>query len=113
MGSYAVLREYKNDRHTQKLGWFSGSIKNIRNRARQCLDVANRNPNHAAYVVWWECHNGHNQAWFIDTAGLKIEKYPFPDGQQFRIFTKMESKRVVYHNEALNKEEFLLRLRTP
>lgn len=110
-GQYAVAREY-NGHFTQKIAWFTGAVKNIQNRASQCLDVAGRNPNHRAHLIWYSCHTGHNQAWYADTDGLKIEKYPYADGHAFRIYTKMGSKRVLFANERLNAEEYMLRVRT-
>lgn len=105
VGGRAVLRPDRKT-HFGKTAFYMGAVRNIRNRAGLCLDVAGVRNEHMSHLIWWKCHDGLNQAWYLDEAGLKPEKYPFKDGLEFRIISKMTNKRTLYWNQRLNAEEF-------
>ena len=109
-GRQAVLRPWISEPY-QKISFFPGTERNIRNNARLCLDVhggANENNRH---VIFWPCHSGANQGWYVERQGVEFPKYPLANGIRFQIKTLMQSGRVVYIAEKLNKGQRRLRIR--
>jgi len=90
----AVVRNYKAD-NLQKIRWFNGSRRNIRDLGRRCLDVHGNSNSNNRHVHWYKCHNGLNQGWTLDTKGVNYPPYPIKDGVKFQIKTKMNSKRPI------------------
>lgn len=66
IGVAATVRPYKNEIY-QKSAFYGGSRRNIRNNGQKCLDVHGGVNRHRRHVIFWNCHNGLNQAWYIDT----------------------------------------------
>jgi hypothetical protein len=64
-GNAAVMRQFKNE-NENRIKWFSGSRKNLRNNGGRCLDVHGGHNHENRHIHWWNCHNGLNQAWRID-----------------------------------------------
>jgi len=60
----AVVRPYKNEVY-QRLSYYSGTVKNLRNNAQKCLDVHGAVNAHKRHVIFYNCHNGANQGWFL------------------------------------------------
>jgi hypothetical protein len=56
-GYAAVTRPYKSQ-ITQKLRWFNGTKKTIRDVGSRCLDVYGGRNTHNMHIHWWKCHNG-------------------------------------------------------
>jgi hypothetical protein len=68
-GRAAVIAPWRN-RPNQKTAFYGGSRRNIRNAANMCLDVwGGRYNNNNMHTTWWTCHNGLNQAWWLDQKG--------------------------------------------
>jgi hypothetical protein len=59
IGVAAVARQYKNEVH-QRLSFYGGSRRNLRNVAQKCLDVHGGANRHRRHVIFWNCHNGLN-----------------------------------------------------
>jgi hypothetical protein len=69
--------------NTEKFQWFNGSKKNIRNNGFKCLDVHGGSNTHNRHVIFWNCHNGANQGWWVDQNGALFAKQPLEDGRRF------------------------------
>jgi hypothetical protein len=55
LGAAAVTRKYKGDQY-QKMRFYGGTKRNIRNKGNKCLDVG-RDVNNT-HVYWHSCRNG-------------------------------------------------------
>lgn len=64
-GNAANVRPWKNEIY-QRTAWYGGSRRNIRNLAGMCLDVHGNSNSNGRHLIWYTCHNGANQAWYID-----------------------------------------------
>jgi hypothetical protein len=64
IGRAAVIRPYINSVF-QRLAFYTGSRRNIRNNGAKCLDVHGGANRHMRHTTFWNCHNGLNQAWFL------------------------------------------------
>jgi hypothetical protein len=71
IGKHAVVRPYKNEVY-QRIAYYGGSVRNLRNNGQKCLDVAGGINRHRQHVIFWNCHNGVNQGWFLTS------KHPAP-----------------------------------
>ena len=72
-GYAAVVRQFKAE-GLQKMRWFSGSKRNIRDMGQRCLDVHGGHNQNKRHVHWYKCHNGKNQAWRIDRHGYRYPR---------------------------------------
>lgn len=61
----AAIRPYTGI-NQDRIRWYSGSRRNIRNNGQKCLDVHGKSNTDQRYVIYYNCHNGLNQAWWID-----------------------------------------------
>jgi hypothetical protein len=93
------------------IGYFRGARKNIRNGGGLCLDVAGGKNKNNQHLTFWPCHNGLNQAWFLDTRGIKYPLNPIRDGIKFQIKTRMAENRALFWHEAIAGGQFRLRIR--
>jgi hypothetical protein len=108
-GYPAVIGIYQGHMY-QKTSFFPGHTRNIRNAARLCLDVhGNSNSNHR-HTIWFRCHNGHNQRWFLDRKGVHYPRYPLNNGVRFQIKTIMPSKRAIIWHEHIGHHQYRLRI---
>lgn len=94
IGKVAVIRPFKGDVY-QRIMFFPGSRRNIRNRGEKCLDVWGGTNINKQHITWWSCHNGLNQAWFIDQRTNNLPSPPINDGVKFQIKTKMQGNRAL------------------
>ena len=106
-----VIRKYTGDQ-TEKIRWISGSFQNIKNNGHKCLDVHGGANDHNRHVIFYNCHNGLNQAWYLDQSTGSFNKQPFDDGVKFQIRSGMASSRVAYVAENIGGDQFILRIRT-
>jgi hypothetical protein len=93
-GYVAVTKKYKGE-DLQKIRWFSGSRRNIRDLGRRCLDVHGGSDSNNRHVHWWVCHNGLNQGWTVDTKGTQYPQYPLANKVRFTIRSRMQSGKTV------------------
>jgi len=84
----------------------------LRNNGQKCLDVHGKSNTNLRHCIFWNCHNGLNQAWYIDRRGVKYQRYPERDGVTFQIRTRMRSKRVLYVAEHIGAHQYRLRIQT-
>lgn len=108
-GNDAVARKYKNQSN-QKISFWVGKFRNVRNNGRQCLDVHGGRDVNKRHTVWWSCHNGLNQAWWIDTKAIKFPPFPLKDGLKFQIKSRMAGHRALHHSEAIGGDQLRLRI---
>ena len=78
----AVVRQYRGQM-LQKVRWFSGTRRTIRDVGQRCLDLPSMSPNYPVY--WKKCHGGQNQGWYIDRKGMNYPKQPLRPGVKFQI----------------------------
>jgi hypothetical protein len=106
VGRAAVVRAWRGEQQ-QRLHFYSGCKRNVRNDKGFCLDiVGGRNSNNQP-VTFWKCHNGDNQSWVISQIKLvtvkdhetKDGKFPIRPGQKFMIRSAMSGHRMLYSNE--------------
>lgn len=77
-----MVRDWINESF-QKIEWFTGPRRNIRNLGGKCLDVAGGKNADQQHVIWWNCHNGLNQAWKLERRGFTYSRNPLNDGIRF------------------------------
>jgi hypothetical protein len=106
----AVVRLYKAEPY-QKTLWFGGSRKNIRNFAGKCLDVHGGHNHQHRHTIFYNCHNGLNQAWYVDTKGTQFPRYPIKDGVKFQIKSRMSTNKALFWHEHIGGNQFRLRIR--
>ena len=106
----AVMRPWKKEQF-QRVTYFGGPNRNIRNNGRKCLDVHGGANEHNRHVIFYNCHNGLNQAWYLDRTGVKYSRYPIADGVLFQIKSAMQSKRALFYSEAISDKQYRLRIR--
>lgn len=94
----------------QQINFYGGSRRNLRNNAQKCLDVVGKSDSNNRHTTFNNCHNGLNQAWYIDRRGVRYHKYPQRDGVTFQIRTRMRSKRVLYVAEHIGSHQYRLRI---
>jgi hypothetical protein len=110
IGVAATIRRYENNQYVRHL-WFGGSRRNIRNLGKKCLDVHGGSNTHYRHVIFWNCHNGLNQAWYIDQRGVQYPRQPFNDGVRFQIRSKMSGGRALFWHEHIGGNQYRLRIR--
>jgi len=110
IGRYAVARPYVNT-HFQQMNWHTGNRRNIRNNAGYCLDVDGQHNVHNRHIIFWECHDGANQGWWLDTKDVYYHKYPLNDNVKFQIKTKGVGNRALFYHEHIGSNQYLLRVR--
>lgn len=79
----AVIRQYVINDATQRVSYFGGNRRNIKNGGGHCLDVHGNSNAHNRHVHWYSCHNGLNQGWTLDTKDVHFPKYPLKNGTPF------------------------------
>jgi hypothetical protein len=109
-GVAAVVRPFK-DMINQKIAFYGGAKQNVRALNNLCLDVWHARNSHHMHTTWWTCHNGMNQAWTIDTKGVKYPEQPLRDGVKFQIKSRMATNRALYWKEHIGGNQFRLRIR--
>lgn len=62
-----MIRPFKNEVY-QRIAYYKGHRQNIRNNGGKCLDVHGGSNTHRRHMIFWNCHKGLNQAWFLTTA---------------------------------------------
>jgi hypothetical protein len=110
-GYDAVIQPFRSNNYYQRMRIYGGSRRNIRNVLNKCLDVHGRSNTHHRHVIWWQCHNGSNQGWYIDRVGYRYPRYPLADGVKFQIKSRMPSNRALFWHEHIGSSQFRLRIR--
>jgi len=110
IGVAATIRAYKKEVY-QRAVFYGGARRNIRNMGQKCLDVHGNSNTHNRHVTFWNCHNGLNQAWYLDRKTIRYAKYPERDGVLFQIRTRMNSKRVLFAGEHIGGQQWRLRIK--
>lgn len=115
----AVARIYRNE-FWQRIHWKGGNRRNIQNngfglsgRTRGCLDVRGAQDRHNNYLIWHKCHNGANQAWFVDQKPkhpFKYPPYPIGDRKRFQIKSRMSGNRALFWREHIGGNQFRVRI---
>lgn len=105
----AVVRKWIGEAE-QRIAYYGGSVRNLRNVPGQCLDVHGGHNHHHRWAIFWPCHDGANQGWLIDREGVNFPRYPLRDGEKFQIKTQMKSKRAVKWDDAYGSAQFRLRI---
>jgi hypothetical protein len=106
---YAVIRQYIKESY-QRLSFFPGSRRNLRNPSGKCLDVYGGSDTNNRHVIFYFCHNGANQGWNLDKKGVYFPRYPLKDGRKFQIKTIMKSKRALFFAEHIGSHQYRLRI---
>jgi len=109
IGVAATIRPWTGD-HTMKIQWHSGSRRNIRNLGQKCLDVHGNSNTHHRHVIFYNCHNGLNQAWFIDQTYIHWRRQPLPDGRRFQLRSRMSGGRALSYHEHIGGNQFRMRI---
>jgi hypothetical protein len=109
IGVAVVIRPWIGEIY-QKIAFYGGNIRNVRNNGGKCLDVAGASNTHNRHVIFWTCHNGANQGWVLDTQGVKYPKQALKDGVRFQIKTRMQSHRALVVTEDIGGKQFRLRI---
>lgn len=78
-----VIRQYVPGDATQRIYYFGGSNKNLRNGGGHCLDVHGKSNSENRHLIFSSCHNGANQAWTLSTKGIQFPRYPVRSGKGF------------------------------
>jgi len=104
----AVTRKYTGS-YLQKMRWFEGSRRNIRDVNIRCLDVHGNSNTHRRHVHWYKCHKGLNQAWYVDQKGYNYPGQPLASGVRFQIKSKMTGNRALYYAEHVGSYQYRLR----
>jgi len=109
-GMYARLTSWNRNRSDQRMRWFNGSRRNLRNLKNMCFDIrgGNRSNN---YIIWHNCHNGMNQAWWLDTQLWYKRSHPLSDGVRFQIRSRLAGNRAVYYDNHIGANHYQLRIR--
>ena len=94
-----------------KIRWYSGQFQNIRNNGDKCLDVYGNQDTDDNHVIYWNCHNGLNQAWRIDQKEKRWPKQPLEDGVKFQLRSRMDGGRALYYAEEITPGQHRLRIR--
>ena len=66
---------------------------------------------HNQHMTWWNCHNGQNQAWFVDTKGINYPTYPLKNGVFFQIKSRMAGHKALFWHEHIGGHQYRLRIR--
>lgn len=93
----AVVRQYKGEM-LQKMRWYTGSRRTIRDVGERCLHVgANR---HRYHLQWYKCNKAYaQQGWYIDRKGFNYPKQPLRPGVRFQIRSIVFGERTVYKSK--------------
>lgn len=91
--------------------WLNKDRQNVKLQAKLCLDVHGGRNVHNRFTIWYKCHNGANQAWYVDQTGFRYPKQVYKDGVQFQIKSKMSTFRAAYWAEQIGGNQFRLRIR--
>jgi hypothetical protein len=105
------MRPYKNSFY-QRIHWVAGSRRNIQNNGRKCLDVHGGSDSNNRHVIFWNCHDGLNQAWSVDKTIPKTQFPPYPlgDGIKFQIKSRMSGNRALYWKDLIGKDQYRVRI---
>jgi hypothetical protein len=104
------MRPYKNTDYVRTI-WYKQPKQNIQNYAQKCLDVHGGSNTHNRHVIFYNCHNGLNQAWYIDRVGVSYPPYPLKSGLKFQIKSRMKNNRALFWNEHIGGDQWRLRIR--
>jgi len=104
-------RPYKG-RNQDKIRWYNGPHRNIRNNAGGCLavhggDGHNYNNRH---LIFWKCTNGAYESWYIDQVGAMYHKPQIEDNVKFQIRSKLPGNRALFFHEKINAHTYRLRI---
>jgi len=91
--------------------WYGSSRKNVRFYNKVCMDVHGAVNRHNRWVIVWSCHNGLNQAWYVDQTRYSYPRQPLKDGQRFQVKSKMAGFRALFWNEHIGGGQYRLRIR--
>ena len=105
----AVVRAYKGEA-LQKMRWFKGSRRNIRDQGVRCLDVHGNSDTNRRHVHWYKCTNGLNQGWMIDRKGYNYPDYPLANGVKFQIRSRMQGNKALFWKEHIGGHQYRLRI---
>jgi len=105
----AVVRQYKGEA-LQKMRWFNGNRRNIRDQGIRCLDVHGNSDSNRRHVHWYKCHKGLNQAWLIDRKGFNYPDYPLANGVKFQIRSRMKGNKALFWKEHIGGGQYRLRI---
>ena len=105
-----TARPYRNENY-QRIRWYGGRYRNIRNNAHKCLEVQSRRNVQNQPVIFYNCHNGLSEAWYLDQQGISYPKQPLPDGRRFQIRSRMSTNRALFWREHIGSYQYQLRIR--
>lgn len=109
----ATMQPYKS-LFSQRVHWLAGDRRNIQHNGRRCLDVHGGSDSNNRHVIFYNCHNGLNQAWRVDTTvpkKIQYPPYPLADGVKFQIKSRMAGNRPLYYREHIGGNQFRVRIR--
>ena len=106
----AVVRKFKSGYALQRIRWFNGSRRNIRDQGVRCLDVHGNSDSERRHVHWYKCHNGLNQGWTIDRKGFNYPKQPLKSGVRFQIRSRMKTHKTLFASEHIGSNQYRLRI---
>jgi hypothetical protein len=93
-----------------KIRWYSTSKKNIQNNGKKCLDVHGGSNTDNRHVIFYNCHNGLNQAWWIDQKTKTWPRQPLKDGVRFQLKSRMAGGRALFTAEHIGGQQYRLRI---
>jgi len=105
----AVLRRF-HDEDQQKLRFFGGKRRNIRNFNNYCLEVKGKRDARATPVVFNNCNDHAATGWRILTVGHASYGFPLKDGIPFMIRSQMAHGRNLMYAEHIGRGQYRLRI---
>jgi hypothetical protein len=105
-----VIRQFKGQ-PTQKIMWLNTSRGNVRFGGKMCLDIHGGQIVNNRHIIYWNCHKGLNQAWYVDQTGFTYPKQPIKDGVRFQIKSRMAHFRALFWDNQISSGQFQLRIR--
>lgn len=112
IGRAAVIRKYTGN-NSEKIIYYLGQRRNIRNQGGKCLDVWGGRNVHNQQTTFWNCHNGLNQAWLLVKRLSSKKNVGFKQNKSFRIKSMSNGGRVFFVAERLKNNQYRLRIRSP
>lgn len=105
----ANIRPYTGS-NQDRIRWYSGSRRNIQNNGKKCLDVHGKSNTDNRHVIFYNCHNGLNQAWWVDQRHKTWPRQPLNDGVKFQLRSRMSGGRALKYAEHIGGHQYRLRI---
>ena len=106
---YVVIRKWIGETY-QRLSYFPGSRRNLRNPSGKCLGLYANSDSNNRHLIFTHCTNHAALGWTLDRKGTYFPRYPLRDGKRFQIKTIMKSKRALYYAEHIGSHQYRLRI---